>query len=46
MKMRFIDENTTSSALSTIRNNSFQSDFWRETEYCEHANVLFYAYLK
>ncbi|GMR62620.1 hypothetical protein PMAYCL1PPCAC_32815 [Pristionchus mayeri] len=38
MKLRFIDE--TSSGMSTIRHNSFQSDFYRESEYIRRVNAL------
>uniref|UniRef100_A0A158R4B5 Uncoordinated protein 58 n=1 Tax=Syphacia muris TaxID=451379 RepID=A0A158R4B5_9BILA len=37
MKLRFIDE--TSSGMSTIRRNSFQSDFFRESDYYKHLSV-------
>ncbi|VDL70207.1 unnamed protein product [Nippostrongylus brasiliensis] len=38
MKLRFIDE--TSSGMSTIRHNSFQSDFFRESEYIRRVQAL------
>ncbi|CAJ0609053.1 unnamed protein product [Cylicocyclus nassatus] len=38
MKLRFIDE--TSSGMSTIRHNSFQSDFFRESEYIRRRILL------
>ncbi|KAE9414086.1 hypothetical protein Angca_003635 [Angiostrongylus cantonensis] len=38
MKLRFIDE--TSSGMSTIRHNSFQSDFFRESEYIRRWQAL------
>ncbi|KAM3725477.1 Uncoordinated protein [Dirofilaria immitis] len=38
MKLRFIDE--TSSGMSTIRHNSFQSDFFRDTEYLRRITAL------
>uniref|UniRef100_A0A7E4W139 Uncoordinated protein 58 n=1 Tax=Panagrellus redivivus TaxID=6233 RepID=A0A7E4W139_PANRE len=38
MKLRFIDE--TSSGMSTIRHNSFQSDFYRDNEYIRRVNAL------
>ncbi|CAB3410200.1 unnamed protein product [Caenorhabditis bovis] len=38
MKLRFIDE--TSSGMSTIRHNSFQSDFFRESEYIRRVAAL------
>ncbi|CAJ0572943.1 unnamed protein product, partial [Mesorhabditis spiculigera] len=38
MKLRFIDE--TSSGMSTIRHNSFQSDFFREAEYIRRVAAL------
>jgi hypothetical protein len=38
MKLRFIDE--TSSGMSTIRHNSFQSDFWRDTEFLRRVAAL------
>ncbi|KAL3082031.1 hypothetical protein niasHT_038361 [Heterodera trifolii] len=40
MKLRFIDENTLSSALSTMRHNSFQSDFLRDAEYLRRLRAL------
>uniref|UniRef100_A0A915E0X5 Pinin/SDK/MemA protein domain-containing protein n=1 Tax=Ditylenchus dipsaci TaxID=166011 RepID=A0A915E0X5_9BILA len=39
MKLRFIDE-TTSSGMSTIRHNSFQSDFFRDNEYLRRLTAL------
>ncbi|KAI1707010.1 ion channel domain-containing protein [Ditylenchus destructor] len=39
MKLRFIDE-TTSSGMSTIRHNSFQSDFFRDNEYFRRLTAL------
>ncbi|KAE9554484.1 hypothetical protein FO519_002295 [Halicephalobus sp. NKZ332] len=38
MKLRFIDE--TSSGMSTIRHNSFQSDFYRDNEYFRRLAAL------
>ncbi|KAK0396713.1 hypothetical protein QR680_001824 [Steinernema hermaphroditum] len=38
MKLRFIDE--TSSGMSTIRHNSFQSDFFRDNEYLRRLTAL------
>ncbi|CAG9538927.1 unnamed protein product [Cercopithifilaria johnstoni] len=38
MRLRFIDE--TSSGMSTIRHNSFQSDFFRDTEYLRRITAL------
>uniref|UniRef100_A0AC34F823 Potassium channel domain-containing protein n=1 Tax=Panagrolaimus sp. ES5 TaxID=591445 RepID=A0AC34F823_9BILA len=38
MKLRFIDE--TSSGMSTIRHNSFQSDFYRDNEYLRRLAAL------
>uniref|UniRef100_A0A9J2P9M2 Potassium channel domain-containing protein n=1 Tax=Ascaris lumbricoides TaxID=6252 RepID=A0A9J2P9M2_ASCLU len=38
MKLRFIDE--TSSGMSTIRHNSFQSDFFRDAEYLRRITAL------
>ncbi|CAD5221749.1 unnamed protein product [Bursaphelenchus xylophilus] len=38
MKMRFIDE--TSSGMSTIRHNSFQSDLLRDSEYLRRLHAL------
>ncbi|VDK86757.1 unnamed protein product [Onchocerca ochengi] len=38
MKLRFIDE--TSSGMSTIRHNSFQSDFFRDSEYLRRITAL------
>uniref|UniRef100_A0A183BKX4 Ion_trans_2 domain-containing protein n=1 Tax=Globodera pallida TaxID=36090 RepID=A0A183BKX4_GLOPA len=40
MKLRFIDENTLSSALSTVRHNSFQSDFLRDADYLRRLRAL------
>nr|CAD2185888.1 unnamed protein product [Meloidogyne enterolobii] len=39
-KLRFIDENTLSSTLSTMRHNSFQSDFLRDAEYLRRLRAL------
>lgn len=39
MKLRFIDE-TASSGMSTIRHNSFQSDFYRDSEYFRRLKAL------
>lgn len=39
MKLRFIDE-TASSAMSTIRHNSFQSDFFCDIEYLKRLAAL------
>lgn len=38
MKLRFIDE--TSSGMSTIRHNSFQSDFFRDAEYLRRITAI------
>ncbi|CAK5084175.1 unnamed protein product [Meloidogyne enterolobii] len=40
IQLRFIDENTLSSTLSTMRHNSFQSDFLRDAEYLRRLRAL------